>query len=106
MADQQYNVDLDQMAQSGRHVYDVNDQVRAHLTSLTGQLEQLQHQWRGDAASAFLTLRERWDMDAKKLNEALRGIGDALTSAQTDYTNRQAAQQQSIGSVTSTLNPS
>jgi len=104
VADQQYNVDLEQMATSGRHVYDVNDQVRAHLSALTGQLEQLQSQWRGDAASAFLGLRERWDADAAKLNEALRGIGDALTSAQTDYVNRQTAQQSSFGSVSAVLN--
>ena len=104
MADQQYNVDLEQMATSGRHVYDVNDQVQAHLKALTGQLEQLQSQWRGDAASAFLVLRERWDQDALKLNQALRGIGDALTSAQTDYTNRQATQQSSFSGVSSILN--
>ena len=100
----QYNVDLEQMATSGRHVYDVNDQIRTHLSQLTGQLEQLQSQWRGDAASAFLGLRERWDADAAKLNEALRGIGDALSSAQQDYTVRQGTQQDAFANVSSVLN--
>lgn len=106
MAGAGFGTQLDQMRTSADHVFDVNESVQSELQQLGAALDALMSQWRGDAASSFGGVRARWDSEARNLNEALRGIGEALVAGQADYTSRQQSQSDSFGRIGGTLNPS
>ena len=54
--------------------------------SLKGQLTPLfGADWSGQASAQFTTLYEKFDRNAKGLNDALTGIGSLLNSAGTTY---------------------
>lgn len=94
MAGSQFRTDLGTMGSSAAHVNEVNAQIQSQLTSLMSRLEPLQAQWQGAAAGSFTQVKVQWNENARKLNEALRSIGEALAMNQTNYalsddTNRQ-----------------
>ena len=79
-------------------MFTVNDTVQADLATLRSRLVPLAGAWRGDAATAFATLMARWDADAKSLNDALRGIGEAIQGSGVSY---QAQEDQHAGGLSS-----
>ena len=94
MAGSQFRTDLGTMGTSAAHVHQVNAQIQTQLQQLMSRLEPLQGQWRSEAATSFSTLKVQWNDNARKLNDALRGIGEALdvnrsNYASSDDTNRQ-----------------
>ena len=94
MAASQFRTDLGTMGASAAHVNEVNAQIQMQLQQLLSRLEPLQGQWRSDAATSFQTVKVQWNDNARKLSDALRGIGEALDQNKTNYatsddTNRQ-----------------
>ncbi len=94
MAGSQFRTDLGTMGTSAAHVQQVNAQIQTQLQQLLNRLEPLQGQWKSDAATSFQTLKVQWHDSARKLNDALRGIGESLDVNKTNYatsddTNRQ-----------------
>lgn len=90
-----FRTELPTMSVASGHVFEVNEQVQAQLAALMARLEPLLGTWQGDAASSFHSLKEQWNANARELNTALRGIGDALVKNTTNYritedTNRQS----------------
>ncbi len=96
--------DLPVMAQAAQHVYDVNTNIQSELTTLITRLGALEGAWRGAAATSFTTLKTRWDEDARKLNEALRAIGDALKQSHVNYTSAESVNTTGFSKITSLLN--
>lgn len=103
MAGAQFRTDLDTMGTSAAHVNEVNNQIQAQLQQLMNRLEPLQGQWRSDAATSFQTVRAQWDANARKLNEALRGIGEALAVSRTNYAESDDANRQGFTGISSVL---
>jgi WXG100 family type VII secretion target len=91
---QGFGTSVEEMQRAGKHVFTVNDTVQADLATLRSRLVPLAGAWRGDAAAAFTTLMARWDAEAKSLNDALRGIGDAIQGSGVSY---QAQEEQHAG---------
>ena len=52
--------------------------MQGELTALRGRLEPLAGAWVGRASAQFAQLMVRWDTDARSLNQALGGIGQAI----------------------------
>jgi WXG100 family type VII secretion target len=91
---QGFGTSVEEMQRAGKHVFTVNDTVQADLAMLRSRLVPLAAAWRGDAAAAFTTLMARWDTEAKLLNDALRGIGEAIQGSGVSY---QAQEDQHAG---------
>jgi WXG100 family type VII secretion target len=91
---QGFGTSVEEMQRAGKHVFTVNDTVQADLAMLRSRLVPLAAAWRGDAAAAFTTLMARWDTEAKSLNDALRGIGEAIQGSGVSY---QAQEDQHTG---------
>jgi WXG100 family type VII secretion target len=91
---QGFGTSVEEMQAAGKHVFTVNDGVQADLASLRSRLAPLAGAWRGDAAAAFATLMARWDLEAKALSDALRGIGESIQGSGTSY---QAQEEQHTG---------
>jgi WXG100 family type VII secretion target len=98
-----FRAELSTMHVAAQHVYDVNAQIQAQLSSLLARLDPLAGSWQGGAASSFKVLKERWHQDAMQLNAALRAIGDGLIKVHANYQAAEDAGQQKFTSITSRL---
>jgi WXG100 family type VII secretion target len=85
MPSSSYQTDIQTMATAAQKVDAVNQQITGRLTQLRGQIQSLQGLWKGGAYSSFQSLMDRWDTDAKKLSQALQGIGEGLKGNQQNY---------------------
>lgn len=91
------------MGVASGHVFAVNDQIQAQLTALMSRLEPLLGSWQGDAATSFQSLKEQWNVSAKELNVALRGIGDALVVNTSNYRATEEANRASFTGISAVL---
>lgn len=82
---QQFGAQFEQMQLAASHVAEVNQSVQGQLSGLRNQLAPLTGAWKGQAATAFQLLMERWDTDARNLNEALSSIGEQIRGSGTTY---------------------
>ncbi|MFD1814745.1 WXG100 family type VII secretion target [Rhodococcus gannanensis] len=80
------------METAATHVSDVNGDIQGLLSSLQGRLSAVNGAWEGAAKVAFDNLMQRWDQEAKNLNQALleiseniRANGAAFASAQDEH---------------------
>lgn len=85
MAAGQFDTELPTMGTAAAHVLDINSGIQADLSSLMARLEPLFGSWQGTASTSFHSLKERWHTDTVKLNDALRGIAEALQVNQRNY---------------------
>ena len=79
-----FGVELPAMQAAAQHVDEVNAQIQSQLTGLLDRLEPLKIAWKGDGATSFNALIERWHEDATQLNSVLRSIGDRLSQTHTN----------------------
>lgn len=103
MAGGGYGTSTEEMQRAGQKVFDVNDQVQGQLSSLMSQLAPLEGAWKGQAATAFQTLIQRWNEDARKLNEALRGIGEAIQGSARTYAQQEEEHSTTMNKITGAL---
>ena len=88
---------------AAQHVYEVNNQIQAQLSSLMARLDPLMGAWQGSAATSFQVLKDRWHQDATQLNSALRAIGDGLAKVHSTYNVTEEGAQQTFTSITRKL---
>ena len=98
-----YGAQLDTMQAASRHVADVNQQVQSQLSGLMSKLEPLTSTWKGQSATSFQVLHQRWNENATKLNEALLAISNAIAESRTTYDTSDQNQHQSFSNITSVL---
>ncbi|MCO1654932.1 WXG100 family type VII secretion target [Pseudonocardia humida] len=80
-----FGATTEEMDRAGKQVLTVNDTVQSDLAMLRARLAPLAGAWRGDAAAAFGRLMDRWDADARIINDSLRTIGQSIGGAGQDY---------------------
>src|SRR5258708_5172660 len=98
-----FGVELPTMQAAGQHVDEVNNQIQSQLTSLLNRLEPLKGAWKGEGATSFNALIERWHQDATQLNSALLSIGERLTQTHSNITQTEGEVGQSFNTITSRL---
>ena len=98
-----YGTTTEEMQRAAAQVAQVNEQVQSQLSALRNQLAPLSGAWRGEASTAFQGLMARWDTDARTLNEALRGIGEAILGSGRAYQQAEDQQRQSMSAIQGAL---
>lgn len=98
-----FRTELPTMAVASGHVFEVNEQLQGQLSALMARLEPLMGTWQGEAVSSFHVLKEQWNANARELNLALRGIGDALVVNTTNYRTTEDANRQSFTGISAVL---
>ena len=93
----------EEMDRAGKQVLSVNDTVQSDLALLRTRLVPLASAWRGDAAAAFGRLMDRWDADARVINESLRTIGQSISSSSTDYRSHEEQNAAGLSSIRAAL---
>jgi len=99
----QFGAQFEQMQEAANHVAEVNQSVQGQLSGLRSQLAPLAGAWTGQAASAFQMLMERWDNDARSLNEALNSIGEQIRGSGTTYAQADESENQSYTRISQAL---
>ena len=100
---QQFGAQFEQMQAAANHVAEVNQSVQGQLMGLRNQLAPLAGGWKGQASTAFHLLMERWDTDARNLNEALNGIGEQIRGSGTTYAQADEAENQTYSRISQAL---
>ncbi|MGH3797078.1 MAG: WXG100 family type VII secretion target [Pseudonocardiaceae bacterium] len=100
---QQFGTQVEQMQAAANHVAEVNHSVQAQLSALSNQLAPLAGAWQGQAATAFQLLMERWNTDARSLNEALSSIGEQIQGSGATYAQADEGEHQSFSRINAAL---
>lgn len=98
-----FKAELPTMQAAAQHVQEVNDQIQSELASLLARLEPLQGAWKGQGATSFNSLIERWHEDATQLNQVLASIGERLSQTQSNITQTEGDVGQSFNTITGRL---
>ena len=80
-----YTTDAATMQKAAQQVQQVSEEIGSELNSLMSNLEPVAASWKGNAASAFQQLMERWRQDASKLHQALAEIAQMLEQTNKSY---------------------
>jgi WXG100 family type VII secretion target len=73
------------MASTAKKFDDVNQQLQSMLSTLMSELSTLQSAWKGRGATAFEQVKQQYDADLKKLNQALSETAQAIRESATGY---------------------
>ena len=98
-----FKTELPTMQAASQHVVDVKDQIQSQLGGLLTRLEPLQGAWKGEGATSFNALIERWHQDATQLNTVLGSIGERLSQTHTNITRTEGDVGQSFSTISSRL---
>jgi WXG100 family type VII secretion target len=100
---QQFGAQFEQMQAAAHHVAEVNQSVQGQLSALHNQLAPLAGAWKGQAATAFQVLMERWATDARNLNVALNNIGEQIRGSGTTYAQADETENQTYSRISQAL---
>ena len=92
-----------EMASCAKDIESVEQEINGAVNKLNSDLEPLKASWQGQASQAFQQLQERMMEDAKKLNQALSDISNAMKSASGTYQQQEEEANRGISSITSRL---
>jgi WXG100 family type VII secretion target len=98
-----FGTSTEAMSQASRDVTTAQENVRAELARLRGNLTALQGSWDSTAYLRFVALMSRWDTNAERLSTSLRGIGDAIRSSGLAYQAQEDQESQQISAITAAL---
>ena len=98
-----FRTELPTMQAASQHVNDVKDQIQSQLAGLLTRLEPLNGAWKGQGATSFNALIERWHQDATQLNTVLGTIGERLGQTHSNITQTESDVGQSFNTIMSRL---
>ncbi len=80
-------------------VTEVRAGMDSNLSTLRDRIEATRAGWQGDAQKAFDHVMQRFDEDARKMNQALQRIAELLREAGSKYEKSEQQQQEILGAV-------
>ena len=99
-----YGTSYTEMASCAKDIENVEQEINATVNKLNSDLAPLEASWKGAASQAFQQLQQRLMEDAKKLNQALSDIANAMKTASGTYEQQEQEASHGIGSIASRLN--
>lgn len=98
-----FSLDHEAMQLSIQNVTETNEHLISLMKTLMSNLEPLASTWRGDAAAAFLALKEGYAEDAAKMTSELNDIRAGLEKTRTSYQSVEEGNRKSVTQITSRL---
>jgi len=80
-----YTATAEELSALAKHIVDVDNDTQGTLRNVRSTVDGLRSAWRGGAAEAFNRLMDRFDEDARRLQEALRGIAEQMDATSVTY---------------------
>jgi WXG100 family type VII secretion target len=78
--------------------------IDGQVKKVRGEIEQLRQYWQGGAAVAFTGLMSNWDEQARKLNEVLVVLEEALSGTERDQAATEEQHASTISGLGSMMN--
>jgi WXG100 family type VII secretion target len=100
MSGASFGTTFDEMSKAAQAVEQTVQDIGAEQRKLMSALEPIASSWKGQAASAFQQLMQRFNEDAGKLTQALDAIGQAMSANNKNYSQ---VEQQNNSSITNLL---
>ena len=94
-----FTTDAATMQKAAQQVQQVSEEIQSELNSLMNNLSPVAASWKGNAASAFQQLMERWQSDATKLQQALADIAQMLEQTNKSYSQAEENNSSQIGAI-------
>ncbi|MFC0439320.1 WXG100 family type VII secretion target [Kutzneria buriramensis] len=98
-----YGTNFAEMASCAKDIESVEQEINGAVNKLNSDLEPLKASWQGQASAAFQQLQERLMEDAKKLNQALSDISNAMKTASGTYQQQEEEAHRGISNIASRL---
>ncbi|MFI5758865.1 WXG100 family type VII secretion target [Streptomyces sp. NPDC051569] len=97
----QFQVTEDELRVLSGKIDTVRGQVQGEISRLNGVIDQIASGWKGQAASSYQQLQNRWNEDAKRMNDILSDIKEAVDSTRTNYSASEEQQNSEISKIMS-----
>ena len=92
------------MAAGAAHVDDAIQQCQGHIGALRSEVETLMAGWGGSAATAFSGVHANFEAQAKKINDNLQQMHEALVSSRATYAAQEEQESQGMASLATQIN--
>ncbi|MEV6714307.1 WXG100 family type VII secretion target [Lentzea sp. NPDC051208] len=92
--------ELDALA---KRIISVDESTQGTLRQVSGAVDQVGATWKGESATAFKTLMDRFNEDARKLSQALNTIAESIASSADVYARQEEDNKSSISGITARL---
>jgi len=99
-----FNTSQEAMAAGAAHVDEATIQVHGHIGKLRTEVETMLGGWGGSAATAFGGLHQNFEAQAKRINDALAAMQQALVSTRATYVAQEEQEQAAITSLSGQIN--
>jgi len=100
-----FRVDQATLASAASDVRSTRAEVDGQLKSLQGNVEELGAAWKGQAATGFASLMNRWNQDIVKLLTAMDEIADLLDKSGNVHAVNDEEQNSMFNQFNSAVNP-
>ncbi|GAA1370609.1 MULTISPECIES: WXG100 family type VII secretion target [Streptomyces] len=97
----QFQVTEDELRVLSGKIDTVRGQIQGEISRLNGVIDQIASGWKGEAATSYHQLQNRWNEDARKMNGILGDIKDAVDSTRTNYNASEDQQNSEISKIMS-----
>ncbi|MET9631563.1 WXG100 family type VII secretion target [Lentzea sp. NPDC006480] len=98
-----YVASAEELAALGKHIQEVDAQTQATLRGVANTVDGLRSVWTGAAATAFNALMERYNEDARNLQQALQGIAEQVGVSADTYRKQEEEAQNLSQSISNRL---
>jgi WXG100 family type VII secretion target len=100
----QFSTDEEAMAAAAVKVDDAASTIQTLIGKLRGDVDTMMSGWRGDASGSFVQVHQAFEGQAAKINDALRGMHEALVATGRTYGSQESDQAQSFQGMVGTIN--
>ncbi|MEU9116606.1 WXG100 family type VII secretion target [Streptomyces sp. NPDC048483] len=100
MAGQQYTTTEEEMVQFSGRISTVNQSIEGEIRHLNQVVDNITSGWKGAAASSYNQLQSKVNDDAKRINQLLAEIKEAIDQTTKNYSASEDEQAQSMSHVT------
>ncbi|NLU69684.1 WXG100 family type VII secretion target [Streptomyces sp. HNM0574] len=97
----QFRVTEDELRALSTKITEVNGSVQGEVKRLDGVISQIASGWQGQAATAYHRLQQQWNEDARKMNNILNDIKEAVDSTRQNYSATEEQQNQEVSKIMS-----
>jgi len=105
MSGSPFRVDQATLHTAANDVRSTRTEVDGQLKSLQGNVEELSAAWKGQAATGFASLMNRWTQDVAKLLHAMDDIADLLDKSGNVHQSNDEQQNSMFNQFNSAVNP-
>ncbi|MFJ1757983.1 WXG100 family type VII secretion target [Kitasatospora sp. NPDC088134] len=95
----QFTTTAEEMIAFANRIGEVNNQVQAEIGRLNNLVTEIRQGWRGDAATAYEQMQQRFNEDANALNRVLDEIRQAIEATTKLYSMTEDEQRAAVGGV-------